>query len=75
MTHWQLKSGENHFNDRKGFQRKQQRDMIKAAKRNNKKEERGITKNQAVGLQKIACGTFLNEKGMNLMIHEQLKSG
>ena len=50
MIHQRLKSGENHFNDRKGFQRKQQREMIKAAKRNDKKEERGIIKNQVVGL-------------------------
>ena len=50
MIHQQLKSSENCFNDRKGFQRKQQREMIKAAKRNNKKEERGIVKNQVVGL-------------------------
>ena len=75
MIHEQLKSGENCFNDRKGFQRKQQRDMIKAAKRNDKKEARGIIENQVVGLQKSDCSNFSNGKGTSLMIHEQLKSG
>ena len=49
--------------------------MIKAAKRNNKKEERRIVKNQVAGQQKTTCSIFLNGKGTNLMIHEQLKSG
>ena len=69
MIHQWLKHGKNCFDDRKGFQRKQQRDMIKAAKRNDKKEERGIIKNQAVGSQKINCSIFFNGKGTNLMIH------
>ena len=40
----------NHFNDSEGFQTKQQRELVKAAKRNDKKEERGIVKKQVVGL-------------------------
>ena len=40
----------NCFNDSGGFQRKQQRELVNAAKRNNKKEEKGIVKNQVVGL-------------------------
>ena len=65
----------NCFNDSKGFQTKQQRELVKAAKRNNKKEERGIVKKQVVGLRKMNCSNFLKGKETNLTLHQQLKSG